>query len=150
MSRAVLANSNRVVSEHENNRKLHQRAQPHRAAHVIDKDEKSRAEGPDLYQTESVQDGSHGMFTDAEVKITSGIVLRREIAGALLRNTGLGRWCEVRGPSDQPGHILGDCVQRLSRGLTRRQAFRVRGEFRKVMVPTFRELAVLHAIQLFG
>src|ERR1700752_164662 len=115
MSRAVLANANRVVSEHENNREFHQRAHPHRTAHVIDKDEKSRTEGPDLNQTQSVQDGSHGMFADAEVEISSGIVLRREIARALLRNTGLSRWSEVRGPSDQPGHILGDCVQCLSR-----------------------------------
>ena len=63
----------------DNCREFHQRAQPHRAAHVIDKDEESRTEAPDLHQTQSVQDGSHGMFVDAEVKIASGMVLCREL-----------------------------------------------------------------------
>ena len=84
MSGAILANSNGVVSEHVNHRELHQGAQAQGAPHVIDEDEKSRAEGPDFHQAHSVQDRAHGVFTDSEMEIASGIVLRREIAGALL------------------------------------------------------------------
>ena len=150
MGWAVLADSDRIVSKNINDRDFHQGAQPHRAPHVIDENKEPRAEGPYLHQAQSVQDGSHGVFADAEVKIASAVVLRLKVAGAFLRDPGLGGWSEICGSSNQPGNVPGGCVQHHTRRLAGSQAFWVRGEFRKIMVPAFRELPMLHAKEFFG
>src|SRR5271154_3834689 len=90
------------------------------------------------------------MFTDSEVKIAPAVILRREVAGTLFRDTSLGGGCKVCCSSDQPGDVFGGRVQHFRRGLASGQAVRVREEFRQFAVPTFRKLAVLHAEEFFG
>ena len=53
-------------------------------------------------------------------------------------------------PPINQGMFLAARVQYLGRGLASGQALRVGGEFGKVAVPPFRELAVLHSEQFFG
>ena len=88
MGRSIFADPNRVVSEDVDYRQLHQRAQAQRASHVVDEDEESRTERPNFHQTHSVQNRAHGVFADSEMEVSSGVILRREIAGSFVRNPG--------------------------------------------------------------
>src|SRR5215469_327518 len=146
MRGTVFANPDRVMGEDVDDWEFHQGAQAERSTHVINEDEKSRAKGPDFYQAKPVQYCAHGVFADAKVKIASGKIFRREIASALLRDTGFRGGPEVCGSPDQPGNVLSGCVQHLGRRLASRQALRIGREFRKVVVPAFWKLPVLHPI----
>src|SRR5467141_1243540 len=145
MSWAVLAQSNGIVRKHIDYRQFHQSTQAQRSAHVIDESKKARTEGSDFYQAHSVYDSTHGVFADAEMEIAGGIILRLEITGSFERKPGLSRGCQVCRSSNEPGNVLGDCVQHFSRGLASRHSFRICGEFGQITVPSFRKLAVLHA-----
>src|SRR5262249_54271317 len=145
MSRTVLANSDGVVRKYVYNRQLHQGTQTKRAAHVIHEDEKTGAEGPNFHQTHSVEYRAHGVLADSKMKIASGIILSREITGAFLREAGLGGGREICRSPDQPGNVLGGCIQDLCRRFTRSKAFWIDWECWQVSVPSFWQLAVLHA-----
>ena len=150
MSRAILTDSNRVVSEDVNHRNLHQGAQAERSPHVVDEDEESGAERTHFHQAHSVQDRAHGVLPDSEMEIAPGVILGRKVAGACEGKPGLRGGRQIGGPADQPRNVLGHCVQHRRRGLACGQALRVRGEFGEIAVPAFRKLAVLHAKQLVG
>src|SRR3974377_1480431 len=93
------------------------------------------AKRPDFYQAKPVQYCAHGVFADAKVKIASGKIFRREIASALLRDTGFRGGSEVCGSPDQPGNVLGGCIQHLGRRLASCQALRIGCELGKVGGP---------------
>src|SRR5215469_12149923 len=125
MGGPIFPHTDRIMSEHIDGREFHQRAQPQRTAHVVNKDEEPRAEWPKLHYAHSVQDCAHCVLADSEMKIASSIVFGRKVSRAILCDASLCRWCKVRRSSDQPGNVLGGGIQYHAGGLSGRQAFRV-------------------------
>src|ERR1700675_1560858 len=90
------------------------------------------------------------MLADAEVEVAPGAIVRLEVAGSVEHNTRLRRRREVGGAAEEPGHVLGNRVQHLSRRVAARDALGIGWEDRDVGVPAHWELASLHALELVG
>ena len=82
VGRAVLAEADRVVGPDVDDRQLHQRREPHRAAHVVAEDEERAAEHPRAaVQRDAVHDRAHGVLADAEVQDPAVRRRRRAASG---------------------------------------------------------------------
>src|SRR3954454_12569007 len=69
VSRAVLAEADRVMGPDVDNGQLHQRYQPYRRPHVVAEDQECAAVGPQAtVQVDAVHDRAHGMFPDPEMQ----------------------------------------------------------------------------------
>ena len=67
--RAVLAERDGVVGPDEDRRRLHERGETHRGAHVVAEDQEGAAEGAGVaVQHDAVEDRAHGVLADAEVQ----------------------------------------------------------------------------------
>ena len=88
MSRPVLSDPYGIVSEDEDDRNFHQRAEPDSRPGVIAEDQEPGAKGTHLRQGQSVENGAHGMFTDTKVKVSPAAILRGEISRPVERQAG--------------------------------------------------------------
>ena len=95
VGRAVLADADRIVREHVDDRQLHQRPEPDRRLHVVAEDQEARAEGADLGQREAVDDRAHGVLAHAEVQVAPAGV-RRPADRRRPRTSGAS-WSRARG-----------------------------------------------------
>src|SRR6185312_1260101 len=88
------------------------------------------------------------MLADAEMEIASARAARLEVArtGELKRR--LVRGAEVRRAAEEPGNVLGEHVQHLARGIAPGDALRIGRKARQVAVPSRRQLAPLHLVDL--
>ncbi len=107
--RAVLADADRVVREHEDRRHLHDRREPQRRAHIVRKDEEGAGVGAQIGERHAVGGGAHAMLANAEMHVAAVVAARLERAGVL--DVGLGRGREIGGAADQPGDGGRDRVQ---------------------------------------
>src|SRR6267154_953615 len=98
VSRPVFSIAHRVVREHENGGQFHQRRQPDRRPRVVAEDEERRAVWSYLRAREPIQDGSHGVLTDAEVQVLSARVAGLKMPGPLISQKRFIRWAEIARP----------------------------------------------------
>ncbi len=124
MSRAVLAEPDRVVRPDPDDRKAHECGQAHRAAHVVAEDEERRPVRLDdaAVHRHAVHDRAHRVLADSERHVAAGPV-RREDAGAVEGR--LRRLDEVGRAAD---HRRRERLERLHHG----RAGAARGELRLV------------------
>src|SRR5512147_1774642 len=99
MGRPVLPYRDRVVRENVNDRQFHECAETNRTSRIVAENQEPGTIGPDFYQGHAVQDRSHGMLTDPEVKVTSTRIVGRQIAGSLKGQTRFRRWAKIRRPA---------------------------------------------------
>src|SRR6478735_6705841 len=88
------------------------------------------------------------MFTHSEVQVASAVAIGLKVSGSIelqARAVGPG---QIGGADDQPGNILGDCVQYISRTLASGKAFCVSRKCWQVFVPAFRQFSLLHGVDL--
>ena len=70
MGRAVFAQADGIVSEDIDNRQFHQSRQPNGRPHIVGENQKGAAVWDQrLAECQTVQNGAHGMFSDAETDI---------------------------------------------------------------------------------
>ena len=136
----TLADPYRVVGKDVDDRKLHQRTQTDRGAPVVAEDQEPRPEGPELRQRKTVEDRSHRVLADPEVKVPPGRVVSGKVAGARTGEACFARRPEIRGPADEPWHAAGNRIQCLPRCVARRHAPAVGRERREVAAPAVRKL----------
>src|SRR6266478_6565075 len=150
MCRAVLAETDGIVSEHVNRWDFRDCRQTHGWTHVIGKVKECSAEGAKLRDHHSIQRRSHTMLADAKMKIAPSVVSRLKLTRALEFQRRLIRSCKICRAPDQPGNILSQRVQNLARAVTCGHAFDVRRKAGKIFVPTVGKLAALHAVDVVG
>ena len=71
-----------------------------------------------------------------------------KVSGTVELEAGLGGGCEIRRAPDQPGDVFRDLVEHLTTGHPGRHALLVRGVGVEPGVPAFRQITVLHLVQL--
>src|SRR2546421_11582738 len=106
MCRPILADSDGIVRENVDDRKLHQSAQTNRRAHVVAEDQEARSECTYLGKRHSVGYRPHGMLADAEVQIAAAIARSFKIAGAVEGETSLGGWRKIGRTADHARHTV--------------------------------------------
>src|SRR4029450_4900548 len=114
MGRTVFAIAHRVVGEDKEGRELHQSREPDCWPCVVAEDEEGRTESAELRQGEPVHHGGHGMLADAEMQVFPCRALGLEVSRTLGRQRRLVRRSQIRGPPEEPGHVLRQHVQRLA------------------------------------
>ena len=150
VGRAVLPDPDRIMGEHVDNRKLHDRAEPDRRLHVVGEDQEARTKRPELRQREPVADRAHRVLTDAEMKVSGTAVIGFEIASAVEGQPGLGRGRQIGGPAEEPRQAGRDRVQHMCGRVAARDAIRIGGENRNVLIPPIGQVAPLHALTRVG
>ena len=90
------------------------------------------------------------MFANAEVEVAPTVIVRLEVASAIERQARLRGRGKVGRAAHQPGNILRQNVQNLSRSIAPGHTFRIRGKWLQAFVPTGGQTAVLHLIELIG
>src|SRR4029453_6888423 len=93
---SIFADADRIVREDVDHRDFHEGAQADGRAAVVAENEEPRSEGSKLRQREAIEDGAHGVLTNAKVEIPSGRNLRAEITGTVERQTGFARRPAIR------------------------------------------------------
>ena len=71
-----------------------------------------------------------------------------EVSRALVRQRGLVRRAEIRRAAEEPGNVLREHVEHLARGFPAGDALGIRREDREVAIPSRRQLAPLHLVDL--
>src|SRR6516165_855403 len=120
--RAIFANADRVMREDIGHGNFHQRTQAYGAPPVVTEDEEPGSEGSQLRECKTVQDGTHGMFSDSEVQVPARGAAGLEIACFREGQTRLGGWGKVGGTTKQPWKVRCDGVQNLGRRLASRNS----------------------------
>src|SRR4029453_279970 len=115
---------------------------------VIAKDKEACSVRAKLGQRESVHNGTHRMLADAEMEILPAQIISLEVSSPFIVENGLVRWSKIRRPSEKPGNVLSQNIQRFARGIAPSDSFRIRCEHREVAIPTGREFAPLHQFDL--
>src|SRR5215813_814423 len=88
------------------------------------------------------------MLTDTEVEILAARGVTLEVSRAFVVEDGLVRVLNVAGPTEKPGNVLSQNIQRFARGIAPSDSFRIRCEHREVAIPTGREFAPLNQFDL--
>ena len=152
---AVLAQADRVVGPHVDDRRLHHGGQADRAAHVVAEGEERaavRAGGP--VQGDAVEDRAHRVLADPEVQRAAvglgvphlrGDRLRAERVRALHR--GVVALGEVRRAAPQLGQHVGQRLEHLAGGLAGGDALLVGLPRRQRLLPAHRQVAAEHALE---
>src|SRR6202022_762692 len=148
MGRALLALAHGIVSEHKDGGQLHQGREPNGRPRIVAEDEERGAEGAKFGQREAVDGGRHRMLADAEMQVPAAGSARLEVSGALEREQCLGGGAEIRRSPEKPGNVLGKNIEDLARGIATGDAFRVGGKNRQPLIPSSRQLAPLHQLDL--
>ncbi len=144
--RAVLAQADRVVRPDERDRDLHQRREPHGAAHVVAELQERPAVRPgEAGQRDAVQYGAHAVLADAEVQRAPvrvarphlGLPVERQEGRLALhrRVVGLG---QVRRPAPQLGQHRRQGGEDLAGRAPGAGALGVGGELRQGGLPAVR------------
>jgi hypothetical protein len=150
MGRPILAVAHGVMGEDHDGRQLHQGREADGGPRVVAEDEEGRAEGPELRQRHAVHGGRHGMLADAEMQVAplrlAGLEIARagEFQGRLVRGAEIGRAAE------EPGNVLGQHVQHLTRGVASGDPLGSALKLGQVAVPAGRQIAALHLLDLGG
>src|SRR5258706_14181309 len=92
---AVFTVAHGVVSEHKKSGQLHQGRKAYRGAGIIAEDEKGRAEGSQLGERQSVDDGAHCMFTYAKMHVLAARTGGLKLACTLEGQGGFSRRAEI-------------------------------------------------------
>ncbi len=72
MGGSVFAQTDGIVGKNVDDAQLHQRRQTNRRPHIVGKDEEGAAVRDDAaVQSQTVQDGSHAIFTHAKTEVTA-------------------------------------------------------------------------------
>src|SRR5215831_17870705 len=90
------------------------------------------------------------MFANAEMQIASAGRLRLKVASVREGKTRLGGRRQVGRTTNQPRMTLRDCIEDLARRLASGETFGVGREGWQVRVPSGRQIAPLHPIDLVG
>ncbi len=146
----ILAVAHGVVREDEDRGKLHHGREPDGGARVVAEDEERRPERPELRQRKPIHDRGHPVLADAEVQVLSAGTPGLEIPRPLVRQRGPVRGRKVRRPAEEPGHVLSEHVEDLTRSVPPGHALRIGREDGKILVPIDRQLAPLHQIDFVG
>src|SRR5262249_29770358 len=96
MSWTVFAIAHRVVCENKNGGKLHQSRQPDCWPCIVAKDEERCSVRTQLGQRKAIYNRTHRVLADAEVQIFPCPVIGLEVSRALVRESSLVRWSEIR------------------------------------------------------
>src|SRR4029453_16975345 len=88
------------------------------------------------------------MLADAEMEILPAQIISLEVSSPFIVENGLVRWSKIRRPSEKPGNVLSQNIQRFARGIAPSDSFRIRCEYREVAIPAGREFAPLHQFDL--
>src|SRR5579864_7507702 len=83
MRRTVLAQTNRIVREDENYRRLHQGCKANRRTHVVTEIKERAAEWQQSRDRHPIQRRSHGVFAYAKMDIASFVLRRSEVPRTL-------------------------------------------------------------------
>src|SRR5580700_2854983 len=94
------------VCEDEDGGQLHKSREPDGGPGVITEDEERRTEGAELRQGEAIYDGSHGMFTDAEMQVLTARTFGLNTARALIGQCRFVRRPKIRRASKEPRDVL--------------------------------------------
>ena len=100
--RAVLADADRVVREHERRRDAHDRREPDRALHVVAEDQEAGAVGAQARQHEAVDDRPHRVLADAEVQVAPAVLAGLDDLAVLSFASWTLGWSNGLMPSAQP------------------------------------------------
>src|SRR5215471_16409266 len=88
------------------------------------------------------------MLADAEMQISAAGSARLEITCALKREQRLVGGAEIRRSTEQPGDVLGKNIEDLTGGIAPGDAFRIGRKNRQALIPSPRQLALLHQVDL--
>ena len=115
--RAVLAQPDRIVGEHDDRRQVHDRRQPHRPLHVVGEVEEGGAERAQAVQVEPVHHRAHAVLAHAVVDVARVEVVAADRAAVVDQRERRG--LQVRRAADQVRHPGGRPLDHLARGLAR-------------------------------
>src|SRR5215831_3817144 len=90
------------------------------------------------------------MLADAEMQVFPCRAMGLEVSRALVRQRRLVRRSKIRRTPEEPGDVLRQNVQRLTRSIPPRDPLRIGWKDRKVAVPTGRQFTPLHQFDLGG
>src|SRR5262249_26159134 len=90
------------------------------------------------------------MLADAEMQVSAAGGAGLEVSGSLEGEQRLVGGAEIGRSSKQPGDVLRENVENLARCIAPGNAFRVGGKDRQTPIPSLRQLAPLHQINLGG
>src|SRR5262245_25595328 len=88
------------------------------------------------------------MLADAEVQVPAAASAGLEVARALEGQDRLVRGAEIRRSTEQPGNVLGKNIEDLTGGIAPGDASRIGGKNRQALIPSPRQLALLHQVDL--
>src|SRR5437867_4021382 len=88
------------------------------------------------------------MLADAEVQVFPCRVIGLEVSRALIREGSLVRRSKIRRTPEKPGDVLSKNVQRLTRSVPPRDPLGIGWKDGKVAIPTGRQFAPLHQLDL--
>src|SRR4030095_5386132 len=103
---------------------------------------------PRLRQGEAVDGRRHRVLTDSEMEILTAWGPGLEASRALVRQGGLVRRPEVRRAAEQPRDVLREHVEHLARSAPAGDALGIRREDGEIAIPSLRQVASLHLIDL--
>ena len=150
MGRAVLADPDRIMGEHVDDRQLHDRGQTDRYPAIVAEDQEAGTVGPHLDRGHAVENGPHRVLANPEMEVPPAVAAGLEVAGSLEGQPGLGRGGQVRGTADQPGDVLGQGIEDLARRAARGDSLGVRRIRGQALVPAVGKLAMLDPVELMG
>ena len=145
--RSVLPQADAVMGIDINRTDAHHGGEPDGGAHVFGEDE----EGPSVRdhtfrESDAVQNGSHGMFPDPEMKVPSGGMPGLELRQTLqVRIVGRGK---VRGTADKCRQVRRDGIQYLAGGFPCGHGANFRPKDRESVFPCLTELLRTNVFEL--
>src|ERR1700738_3495823 len=113
MSGTIFADAYRIVRKNVNYGDFHQGAEPDGAPGVIGEDQESSSVRTDFTQSHSIQNGCHGLFSNAEMEVASIVMIGFKVAGSFECQSSFGGRSQVGSSSNQPGDSERDGVLHL-------------------------------------
>src|SRR5262245_15322810 len=88
------------------------------------------------------------MLANAEMQVSSAAIVRLEVSGALERQGGLVGRAEIRRSAQQPGNVLRKHVEHFAGRVAPCDSLWVGGKRGEPAIPSGRQLASLHQVDL--
>jgi hypothetical protein len=164
VGRAVFAHAHAIVGEDEDDVQSRQRRQTNRRPHVIREGQEGRSIRQDgAVRGQSVRNGAHGMLSNSEVDVPTGVVA--SAAGLALENVSVFRGTgevagvfelgmrgriQIRRAAHQRRYSRGDGSERFATRHARGHSLRVRRKAREIFVPVEGQVTADSLAQLAG